>query len=367
MKVRRVGTLAGFEALASLWTGVARESGQTSPFLSHDWFTCCWRIGDASRRPEVLVVEDSAGPVGLVPLVRQRSRLRGLPVRVLCMLNSPDTPLVEWLMIGRPEPIVEAVMTHLAGRSDWDVLALDGLPTGSLTLKGLEGWLPGRFRWERRGVVYSPYLVVTGTWEEFWTAKSQRFKKTVRSVRNRLSKAGTVTLAEHRALEAGSPVFREVLDVSRRSWKAERGVAIATMPGMLGFFRELTDRASANGWLRLWVLRLDGRAVATEYQLEADGRVHALRADFDGSLPDELSPGTYLNCEILRALFAREGVHEYNMGPGDNAYKTRWASDAHETVRLRIFRQGIYGAALHGLETRAVPTLRRLRGGGASA
>jgi CelD/BcsL family acetyltransferase involved in cellulose biosynthesis len=367
MKVRRVATLDGFEALAPLWAGVARESGQTSPFLSHDWFTCCWQIRNPSRRPEALVVEDTAGPVGLVPLVRQRGWLRGLPVRILGMLNSPDTPLVEWLMLGRPEPVVEAVMSYLAGRGDWDVFALDALPTESLTLKGLEGWLPGRFRWERRGVVHAPYLLVTGSWDEFWTAKSQRFKKTVRSVRNRLSKAGLVTVAEHRTLGGDSPVFQEVLDVSRRSWKAKRGVAIATMPGMPAFFRELTERASAKGWLRLWVLRLEGRAVATEYQLEANGRVHALRADFDSSLPDELSPGTYLNCEILRALFAREGVHEYNMGPGDNAYKTRWASDAHETVRLRIFRPGLYGALLHGLETRAVPALKRLRGGGARA
>ncbi|HWM76383.1 MAG TPA: GNAT family N-acetyltransferase, partial [Methylomirabilota bacterium] len=142
-------------------------------------------------------------------------------------------------------------------------------------------------------------------------------------------------------------------------------VAIATMPGMPAFFSSLTERASRRGWLRVWILRLDGRAIATEYQLEAEGRVHALRADFDASLPEELSPGSHLSYEILRTLFGREGVHEYDMGPGENPYKARWASGARETIQLRVFRRGLYGAMLHGLETQAVPALRRLLDRGA--
>jgi len=124
------------------------------------------------------------------------------------------------------------------------------------------------------------------------------------------------------------------------------------------------ETAAARGWLRLWVLRLDGRAVATEYQLEEGGRVYALRAEFDGSLPEELSPGTHLNAEIVRALFARPGVHEYDMGPGENEYKSRWTPDGHETVGLRIYRPGAYGAALYALEARAVPAIRKLRNEG---
>ena len=42
MKVRRIDTREGFEALAPVWQSVATESGQTSPFLSHEWFGCCW-------------------------------------------------------------------------------------------------------------------------------------------------------------------------------------------------------------------------------------------------------------------------------------------------------------------------------------
>jgi CelD/BcsL family acetyltransferase involved in cellulose biosynthesis len=341
---------------------LATESGQTSPFLSHEWFGCCWRAATAARQPEVLLVEDSAGPVAMVPLVHWRGKLRGLPVRFMGMLNAPDTAFADWLIVGRPEPVIEAVMGDLATRSDWDVLALNSLPASSLTLKALQGWLPGRYRWQPIPSLRSPYLNTAGTWEEFWAGTSQRFKKTVRNVRNRLAKVGTVSVEEHRIVSPDSSVFADLLAVSARSWKAKDKLAIATMPGMADFFHELTARASARGWLRLWIMRLDGRPVATEYQLEADGRVHALRADFDAKVPDDLSPGTHLTAEIVKALFGRDSVYEYDMGPGDNEYKSRWASAAHELGRLRLFRPGAYGTLLHTVEARVVAAARRLRG-----
>jgi CelD/BcsL family acetyltransferase involved in cellulose biosynthesis len=246
-------------------------------------------------------------------------------------------------------------------------MALNSLPASSLTLKALQAWLPGRHRWQPIRPLSSPYLNTTGTWEEFWKGTSQRFKKTVRNVRNRLAKAGTVSIEEHRSVAPDSPAFLDLLAVSQRSWKAQRARAIATMPGMAQFFRELTVHASARGWLRLWIMRLDGLPVATEYQLEANGRVHALRADFDAAVPDDLSPGTHLAAEIVRELFGRESVYEYDMGPGDDEYKSRWAGASHELGRLRVFRPGAYGALLHTVEARVLETVRRFRGQGVAA
>ena len=360
MKVRRIESPEEFEALAPVWNDVARAGGYASPFLSHDWFVCCWRAAARARRPLLLLVEDAAGPVALVPLARWAARLRGLPVRVLGTLDAPDTPFVDWPVAGSPEPVAEAVMAHLVARRDWDLLILEKMPVDSPIVKALESGMPGGARCQRAATLRSPYLDVSGSWEAFWAQTSQRFKKTFRSVRNRLEKAGRVAVEEHRSLGVDGGPFAEALEVSLRSWKGPRRLAMANMPGMPEFFRSLTERASARGWLRLWVLRLDGRAVATEYQLEADGRVHALRADFDASLPEDLSPGAYLSGHIVRALFDREGIHEYDMGPGDNEYKSRWATGAHETVRLRLFHPGIYGKSLFAMETRAVPALRRL-------
>ena len=62
MVVRCVTSLREFDALGPAWHAVAQAGGQDSPFLSHDWFACCWRTAGPDRRREVWVLEDAAGP-----------------------------------------------------------------------------------------------------------------------------------------------------------------------------------------------------------------------------------------------------------------------------------------------------------------
>jgi CelD/BcsL family acetyltransferase involved in cellulose biosynthesis len=360
LRVRRIQTDGDFRALAAVWDDLAARSGQTSPFVSHDWFACCWPAVAPTRRPEVLVVEDAGHPVALVPLMRWRERRRGLPVRRLALLECPDTPFIDVLVAGDARPVVVALLEHLSARKGWDVLSLQKLPAAAPVLKALESALPGRFPFRRADASLSPYLAIDGGWDAFWKSTSQRFKKTCRNIQNRLERAGHVTIEEHSQVDPDGPLFADLVELTRRSWKAERGVAIATMPNMAGFFAELTRCASARGWLAVWTLRLDGRLIAMEYQLRDGGRVNALRADFDLA-HREVSPGSALNLAIARALFERGGIREYDMGPGLNEYKLRWASGTHEAVHLMIYRPGAYGRLLHALDTAVLPAARRLR------
>lgn len=137
-------------------------------------------------------------------------------------------------------------------------------------------------------------------------------------------------------------------------------MAIATMPRMREFFAELSRRATERGWLSLWLLRLDGRAIAMEYQLRGNGTAYALRADYDLDFA-AASPGSSLNFEVARALFEQGDVRQYHMGPGLNEYKMRWASGSHETIRLHAYRPGLYPGLVHLLEARVVPAIRRIR------
>lgn len=359
LEVRRLPVADGSGRAASIWTDLLGQSAQTSPFLTQEWFEAC-SVALLDREPEVLVVEEGGVPIGLIPLQRRSGSYRGLPVRYLSLVDCPDSPFADVIVAGPAEPVVRALVEHLLTRSDWDVLEMARLPAGSPTLKALESELSGRLCWRRAGKDLSPYLAIDGSWKTFYAATTQRFKKTARNTHNRLARLGSVVVEEHRALDPDDRLFEEVLDLTSRSWKADRGVAIATMPRMREFFAELSRRATHRGWLSLWLLRLDGEPIAMEYQLRSDGIVHALRADYDLRFAAS-SPGSILNFEIARALFERGDVHEYRMGPGLNEYKMRWASACHETVRLQAYRPGLYPRLLYFAETALVPAARRLR------
>ena len=358
-QVRRLTSAQDFDSVAPVWADLVEQSVSSTPFTSHDWYECC-RLAAADRQQELLLVEDSVAAIALVPLVRWRGRVRGLPVRYLGLLDCPDSPVADLLHIGAAAPVVRALLDHVTSRSDWDVLELGRLPIGSATLKALESELPDRLPWRRAGSEMSPYLAVGGSWTAFYASRSQRFKKTIRNIQNRLNRLGHVTVEEHPVVMPGDAWFEEMINLTNRSWKAGRGIAIATMPRMRDFFSELSRRATDRGWLAVWFLRLDGRAIAMEYQLRSRGVVYALRADYDLAYAAS-SPGSALNFEIARALFERGDVHEYQMGPGQNDYKMRWASGCHETARVQIYRPNPYGRLVHLTETSILPALRRLR------
>ncbi|MET0850411.1 MAG: GNAT family N-acetyltransferase [Candidatus Rokuibacteriota bacterium] len=360
LTVRTVETADAFAALEPAWNDLLRRSGHATPFLSFDWFRCCWGALPPDRPPVVVLVVDAGTLVAIVPMMQLTHHVRRLPVRGLAMLESPDTPMADIITAGHPEPVVEALLDHFTRDGRWHSLMLQRLPAASPTLKALEACLTDRLPWRRVGVVSSPYLTIEGTWEAFFRSRSQRFRKTIRNVENRLERAGRVTIEEHRRLDPAGPVFAEALEVARRSWTADEGVSMATMARMPEFFAALTRVAGERGWLALWLLRLDGRPIAMEYQLQADGRVHALRASYDESYRD-LSPGSALNVAIVRALFERGDVEEYDMGPGLNDYKLRWASAVHETVTVRAYGRSAYARLVHGLDDVVVPAARRVK------
>ena len=65
-----------------------------------------------------------------------------------------------------------------------------------------------------------------------------------------------------------------------------------------------------------------GAPVIALYAL-ANGCVFALRSDFDASIDEQASPGSYLSRQLIERLFG-QNLQRYYMGPGQNPYKYRW-------------------------------------------
>lgn len=358
LRIRRIEKARDFVALAPIWAQLVRDSGQVSPFFSHDWFWCCWHGVWPQRRPEILVIEEVGGPVAIVPLMHWSVWLHGLPVRYLGFLECPGTPLADILAVGDHGRVLDAFLDHLSSRSDWDTAWLQKLPATSPTLKVLEGILPGRLPWRCAGHLLYPYLAINGDWERSYGATNTSLKEAYQRIYARLERVGDVSLEEHHTVDLRSPLLQEVLAVMSCGRRTDDSGAMAMMPRTPEFFRELTRRAAKNGWLSLWSLRLNGDVIAIEYQLRSDGKVQALWAG-DNPIYQELLPGRALNLAILQSLFQGGLVYEYSLGPEVNGDHLWRATAYHETVHLQLYRPGLYPRLLYRMETAVTPWARR--------
>ncbi|PYM30482.1 MAG: hypothetical protein DME15_19640, partial [Candidatus Rokuibacteriota bacterium] len=307
MKIRTVTSLREFDQLAAVWRDITDASGQRSPFMSHDWFASCWRTAGPHCRREVWIVEDAAGPLAIIPLLYSRRWYRRFPSRTLQLMHAPGTPTADLPVAREFDEVAVAFLDHLRSRRDWDLLVMPGLAAESSTWKAFESALTNRYSWRVANRIRLPYVQLSER-DPSLRAMLDGLRGAVASSQSRGSVP--VVVEEHRDLDVRGPLFDEIMGVLNA-----RRHTIAGMPAPSGeevrrFLRELTPRAASNSWLSLWVLRFGGLVVETEYQLVADGRVHALRRDADRT-PPALRLGDVLTLSILEALVRRPTAHIY--------------------------------------------------------
>jgi len=340
MKVRVLASLREFDTLAPAWNELLEESGQTSPMASHDWYAASWRTAGPDRRRELWLVEDCAGPVAMIPLVRSRTRLRGLTVRRLEFLGGQHAPFVDVPFVGNASLVLNAFLDACGERRDWDLLVLDRMLAQSSFYKALAVTVPDRFLWRQAEVVESPYLTIAGSWEQFHAGLPAAVRETMATVEDGLRRRGEVAVEVHHQVDPKGRAFHDAVDVANISWRRGRDILATSLQGVPRLFRELVQRGSLS--LSLWIARVDGRPVAAEYQVGSHGATHTLGVDDDAELA-----GTYLNAAIVRSLFEQGGARHYHMGVSDTGRRLTWGSDAHECLGLQLSPQNLYGRLIH--------------------
>lgn len=359
LRVESVRDEAGFLALKAAWNALAAEARE-SIFLRHEWFDAAWQWCQGQAQLALLAVREDERVIGLAPMIATLETRSRLPVRIRRFLTVPDTQLAD--VICRPadaERVGEALAEHLwATRRQWDALVWEYVPHEDAALAAVLRAL-GRRRaavhQETFGMNWSVRL--DRSWTEYYQTRSRRLKKSNNLIVNRLERAGAASIAHLTAGAEAAAVLEAIEPISRASWKTTTGTTF-DQSGPQRFIRRLTETAAAAGWLSVWLLRLDGRPTAYEYQLRYAGALHGLRSDFDEGIAPGLSPGSYLNFKMLQSLFDA-GAHTYFLGPGNNAYKLRWTEEGMALDRILVYGPTLKGRLLHWMETRLAPWWRR--------
>ncbi len=352
-----------FQSLAQTWNALAERTDPDNVFLRHEWFIATWQWLRNDTELRLLGFHRGNKLLGIVPLVRHK--LRGK--RVLSFMTVPDTQSCALIV---PDDALPPVALSLAATlrtqlTDWDELQLSHLYHASPAVQTLhDAFTRQGLRTVERSQGSNPCVRLDGGWEAYYARRSRRLKKGNNLIANILARQPQ-RVALHQ-LGADQPLddreLTKLLDtamkLSANSWKRTTGLTL-DQPGPQAFIRKLTALANRQGWLSVWLLSIDDEAVAMEYQLRYHGQVHALRADYHADFA-ELSPGSYLNWKMLEQLFT-QGDRCYWMGPGNNAYKQRWAEGGQQQISFIAFNTTLRGRWFALRERRLRPLYYRLR------
>jgi CelD/BcsL family acetyltransferase involved in cellulose biosynthesis len=297
--------------------------------------------------------------------MKSRRVQKGLPVDCLTFIEHPEAQLTDILLSRSQENsrAVEALLRFLVSiqAEDWHLLSLDKIPQGSPTLELLAASAEScSSRFEVRSSHEALFIPLVGDWQAYLNSRSPRFRKTLRNVVNRIERLGAVEVKCYSGQEVNDQTIEKLFSVSDSSWKVADGIAITSQTHRMRFFEDLLLAVATQGNIQVWMLEVNGTAIASEIQV-IDGRtVYALRSDYDQRYADS-SPGVYLQVEILQHLFS-SSYESYNLGVGLNPYKLRWADQRLPFMNFRIHNHTMYSRLLRCVDQYDLGKLRRVPG-----
>lgn len=298
-----------------------------------------------------------------LPLLWRWSRLEGVKVPVRELSAPANTHSCRFDLLAeddRAEEAAKVFLARMAQMRDWDVVRLVDVPENGRAFAMRDeaarlGMPTGEW-----GSLHSPYVPLSGTWEQMQKSWDAKFRANLRRRRKRLEEKGKVTVERVTGGLSLQAVLDEGMRLEASGWKGRGGTAMAQDAATRGFYTELARNASHEGELALWFLRLDGRAVAFQFALEdaKHGRFLLLKPGYDEALR-ECSPGQLLMEEVLRDCVTR-GLREFDFLGMDMPWKRDWAERVRPHTWLFIFRDGAWGRLLHALKFRIGPRAREM-------
>ncbi len=362
LSIDTVTSRDAFAALAAEWNALLATSPADALFLTWEWLFTWWKHFGDGRELQALTARRAGRLVGVAPFALAAPQpLRLLPARrQLLGSGAVGSDYLDVIAgAGEGEPLAEAFAARCA-RDGWP-LDLVQLRRGGFVATHLEPRLAAR-GWKALGSVahVCPYVdLVDHSWESYLASLGASHRANIQRRLRQLDQRFTVSFERVESPDRLGPALDVLVHLHGLRWR-ERG-SDAFDARLEAFHRDFAALALARGWLRLYVLRLDGRPAAAFYGFAYGGRFLFYQSGFDPAFAAQ-SVGLVTMAHTVRLAIA-EGAHEYDFLHGHESYKFLWARRTRVLERIELYPPSMTSTLRRRLRSSAGQAKRWLRGG----
>jgi len=345
--IELIGDAAGFEALRSEWHELLKASEMDCLFLTWEWLDTWWRHVAARRRLHILAIRRGGRLVGIAPwAVRPAQPGRLIPFRALEFMGMGDIGSDYLDLITRPEDeaeVVDAVGDYLERHRMF--IEFQRVKHSSQRVGTLVSRLD-RAGWQTQQLITEncAYLDVKGhSWKSYLATVSRAHRANVNRRLRRLRESFQ-TVEFRKVADEASRVscFKDFAYLHALRWSGDERSSALTGPDVMAFHEEFSRIALERGWLRLYVLRLDGKAVASTYSFRYGDVFYYYQAGYDPAYRSYSVGLSTLAMAIEQSI--GEGITEIDFLHGEEEYKSLWTRTRRDLARAQCFPPNIYGA-----------------------
>jgi CelD/BcsL family acetyltransferase involved in cellulose biosynthesis len=326
------------------WSRIVSDKG-LNPSLDPKWIACAAESHGVTKL-RVFAAFERDVLTGVIPYFVERTSDWGVPVNRLNLATNIASYHVDVVSRGNADDMVCAWFD--AGPR-WDVARMDGLAEDSALSSVLS-----RVARDRRipliaqTAELSPFVPIRSSWAEFIRSRNKKFRYKLRKREESLD-GRTLRLEWFTDADRVHDLFDAMLAVESKSWKAARGVAVASDSVESRYYARLLPYIAERGYLEASVVYSLDRPIAYSLCCRAGQWCGQLKTSFDESF-DALSPGGIAIDASLRKAF-EAGVAEFDFLGDSGEHKMAWTDVARQHVDFFLFSRSIRGRALGAAKT----------------
>jgi CelD/BcsL family acetyltransferase involved in cellulose biosynthesis len=334
-----------FLALKDEWGQLQCDSDASSLFLSWEWLHSWWKELAADRELAMLAVRCGRELIAVAPFCRRPVRFGNVPVIPMVEFLGSGAVGSDYLDIivrrGWERQARAAVASHLRRTRPilrWTNVARNTCSAASVaTVLGGEGWSV-----REATTNLCPYISLAGrSWEDYMASLGAEHRYNFHRKWRRLNREYSVRFDQASTAAECRESIELTMALHRTRWRERGGSEAFNTPELVAFHRSFVQLALERDWLRLYLLRLNGRPAASLYGFLYGRKFYFYQSGFDPAF-DKYSVGMIsMGLGIQRSF--EEGAVEYDLLHGAEAYKCHWARESREIGRVELYPPGGWG------------------------
>lgn len=350
--IQKIDTTDAFEKLKGTWGELLEDSPSNCFFLTWEWLFTWWRHLAGGRNLFILAVESEKKTIGLAPFVIGPARF-GIPsLRAVEFLGSGSVGS-DYLDViarrGAEEETVDRLAEYLGGQKV--MLELGQLGQSPLASRLAERLVQqSRYRSLLVKTDVCPYIDLTGqTWNSYLATLGSSHRSNFHRRVKQLQSAFELRFEMARTEKECRVFIAALIELHRKRWQGKGASEAFSTPDMVSFHEHVSLLALERGWLRLFVLWLNGHPASALYGFRYDSRFYFFQSGLDPKYSRYSVGLVTMGLAIKNAI--EDGAKEYDLLHGDESYKFLWARQSRDLQKLELYPPNaaglLYGQISH--------------------
>lgn len=325
----RTGCITNYREMSKIekaWEVLEDQFGD--PLRSAAWFKACAQTFCPKDDLNLFTVRTNSEVTAIAPLSIREKPIRHLQFIGSSILEEPNS------LVYKDLPSLRLLIQTILNQNL--PVMLKGFDISSPEVHVLENELISQSCISLIKEESLPLVAINSDWDEFKNQISSSRLSSIRRLRRQAKKKGEIQFeVVFPTNENVDTYLDEVFRVEAESWKGRAGTALKTHQQLGRFFRLYAREAVKRKHLALFLLKINGKNIAVQFDIIHANRLWILKIGHDEAW-SFCSPGIILMHEVVKYCF-QNGLNGCEFLGSDEPWLHIWANDYHCISTYKIY------------------------------